>query len=314
MTTLSKLSLQGIRTLERVCLSPRCQIWATGAQLKGKKMRLGGPIFRKYTDPAFWADTIKRMGYGAAYCPLSIDADEANVKAYASAAQEADIVIAEVGAWSNPLSQDEGICNAARDNCKQCLDLADRINARCCVNIAGSRGEQWDGPAAANLTEETFQMIVEVVRDIIDSVRPRRSFYTLETMPWIYPDSPDSYLRLIQAIDRKAFAVHLDPVNLICSPQRYFNNTALLQECFAKLGPQIKSCHAKDILLKGNLTVHLEEVRPGLGQLDYRTYLRELTRLEKNVPLMIEHLSDEDEYRLAAEYILSVARSEELAI
>jgi sugar phosphate isomerase/epimerase len=130
----------------------------------------------------------------------------------------------------------------------------------------------------------------------------------------MYPDSPDSYLRLIQAIDRKAFAVHLDPVNLICSPQRYFNNTALLQECFAKLGPQIKSCHAKDILLKGNLTVHLEEVRPGLGQLDYRTYLRELTRLETNAPLMIEHLSDEDEYRLAAEYIRSVARSEELAI
>jgi sugar phosphate isomerase/epimerase len=277
-------------------------------------MRLGGQIFGLYTDPKSWVATINCMGYRAAYCPVSVDADEATVKAYATAAEEADIMIAEIGAWSNPLSPDEGIRSAALEYCKKHLDLADRINARCCVNIAGSRGEQWDGPAGANLTEETFQMVVETVREIIDSVSPRRSFYTLEPMPWMYPDSPDSYLRLIKAIDRKVFAVHLDPVNLICSPQRYFNNSAFLQECFTKLGPYIKSCHAKDILLRSKLTVHLDEVRPGLGSLDYRTYLRELARLENDVPLMLEHLADEGVYRLAAEYIRSVALSEKLVL
>ena len=49
------------------------------------------------------------------------------------------------------------------------------------------------------------------VREIIDAVRPTRAFYTLEPMPWAYPDSVDSYLRLIAAIDRRAFGVHLDP-------------------------------------------------------------------------------------------------------
>ena len=28
--------------------------------------------------------------------------------------------------------------------------------------------------------------------------------YALEAMPWMYPDSVDSYLSLIEAIDRKA--------------------------------------------------------------------------------------------------------------
>ncbi len=163
-------------------------------------MRLGGPVFGGYDDPQTWVDCVKAWGYRAAYCPVSIDADESTVRAYAAAAGAADIVIAEVGAWSNPLSRDDDVRQAAVERCKQALDLADRINATCCVNVAGSRGEKWDGPAAADLTDETFEMIVEIVRDIIDAVRPRRSFYTLEPMPWMYPDSPDSYLRLIRAL------------------------------------------------------------------------------------------------------------------
>ncbi|HEX3053754.1 MAG TPA: TIM barrel protein [Aggregatilineaceae bacterium] len=276
-------------------------------------MRLGGPVFGEQSDPEVWVAAVRAAGYRAAYCPVSPGADETVVNAYARRAEEAGIVIAEVGVWSNPLSPDEGIRQAALEQNKQSLDLADRINARCCVNIAGSRGAPWDAPDAANLTEVTFELIVETVREIIDVVNPRRSFYTLEPMPWMYPDSPDSYLRLMQAIDRPAFAAHLDPVNMICSPQLYYNNAAFLKECFAKLGPYIKSCHGKDILLRSTLTVHLDEVRPGLGQLDYSTFLHELAGLD-DVPLMLEHLPGEDEYKLAAAYILSVAAQEKLPL
>lgn len=278
-------------------------------------MRLGGPVFGQFDDPKLWIDAVRAAGYRAAYCPVSVDAGDSTVRAYASAAQEADIVIAEVGAWhNNPLSQDTEARTTAIEHCKRCLDLADRIDARCCVNVAGSRGEPWDGPDKANLTEETFQMIVEVVREIIDAVQPHRTFYTLEPMPYMYPDSIDSYLRLIKAVDRRAFAVHLDPVNIVTSPQLYYGNAAFLRECFARLGPYIKSCHAKDIVLQNALTVHLDEVRPGLGYLDYRTFLREMAALDADVPLMVEHLPGESEYRQAANYIRFIARSENLEI
>ncbi len=277
-------------------------------------MRLGGQVFSKYTDPKSWVDIIKRMGCRAALCPVSVDTDEATIKAYASIAKKNDIVIAEVGAWNNPLSKDEETRNKAVEHCKKSLELAERIDAVCCVNISGSRGEQWDGPAESNFSEETFQMVVDVVRDIIDNVNPKRTFYTLEPMPWMYPDSTDSYVRLIKAIDRKAFAVHLDPVNIICSPQIYFNNKTFLKDFFSKLGPYIKSCHAKDIILRSTLTVHLDEVRPGLGKLDYRTYLKEIAALGNDMPLIIEHLSNENDYKLAAEYIRSVAKNEKLTI
>jgi sugar phosphate isomerase/epimerase len=127
-------------------------------------------------------------------------------------------------------------------------------------------------------------------------------------MPWALPDSPDSYLELIKAIDRKQLAVHLDPVNMINSPRRYYNNGAFIKECFDKLGPFIKNCHAKDILLGTNLTVHLEEVLPGTGGLDYKVFLTELSKL-KNVPMMLEHLETREDYTLAAANVRKVAKS-----
>ncbi|MEM7133014.1 MAG: TIM barrel protein [Chloroflexota bacterium] len=273
-------------------------------------MRLGGPIFEKYETPDQWIDAVGALGYRAAFCPVALDASDDLIRAYSSAAREADIVIAEVGAWSNPLSPDREIRNAALAKCKKALVLADAIGARCCVNIAGSRGETWIGPCANDLTEETFELIVETVREIIDDVRPIQSFYALETMPWLYPDSTDAYLALFQAIDRPSFAVHFDPVNLISSPQRYFKNADIIREFVAKLGPHIKSCHAKDILLHDRLTVHLDEVRPGLGQLDYQTYLRELAKLPGDIPIMLEHLPDAVEYAAGAEHIRNIGMEE----
>lgn len=271
-------------------------------------MRLGGPLFGDFPDPDRWVATLRDNGYTAAYCPVKDDASQDEIRAYAEAAEKADIVIAEVGAWSNPMSPDEPTRRAALDKCRTALALADRIGARCCVNIAGSCGRQWDGPHPDNLTQATFDRIVETTRGIIDAVKPTRTFYTLETMPWMYPDSAESYLHLIKAIDRKQFAVHLDPVNLVCSPQSYYGNAALLRECFTTLGPYIKSCHAKDISLSGKLTVHLDEVRPGMGGLDYRTFLREMDNIDPDTPLMLEHMATEEDYRTAAAHIRSVAQ------
>lgn len=69
-------------------------------------MRLGGPIFSKTDSPASWAGVVAAAGYKAAYCPVGTEADSETFAAHEAAARKADIAIAEVGAWSNPLSPD----------------------------------------------------------------------------------------------------------------------------------------------------------------------------------------------------------------
>jgi len=295
-----KGSLVGAATLAAAGIATSGQSGAVG------RLRLGGPVFEKYKDPQGWVEAVRKLGYSAAYCPVGADASDDQVRAYEDAARKADIIIAEVGAWSNPMSPDEKQRKEALEKCRRQLALADRIGARCCVNIAGSLSDVWDGPAAANFTQEAFDLIVATTRSILDDVRPTRTYFTLEMMPWSYPDSAESYLRLFHAIDRKQFAVHLDPVNIVCSPQRYYSNGQLIRDCFAKLGPHIRSCHAKDILLQEKLTTHLDEVRPGTGGLDYAVFLKELSRFP-DVPLMLEHLPNAGEYGKAAAHIRSVA-------
>ncbi|MCL6615472.1 MAG: sugar phosphate isomerase/epimerase, partial [Firmicutes bacterium] len=249
-------------------------------------MRLGTALFKTYEDPEVWTADLRSGGYTAAVWPLGDEADEETVRAFAAAAARAGIVIAEVGAWSNPISPDERMRKEAIEFCRRRLALADRIGAACCVNIAGSRGEKWDGPHPANLTAETFDLIVETVRAIIDAVRPTHTYYTLEPMPWVYPHTVESYLALIAAVDRPRFAVHLDPVNLIWSPERFYTNGAVIADCFARLGPYIKSCHAKDVRLADEFTVHLSEAAPGEGGLDYPTLLRALSGIDADLPVM----------------------------
>lgn len=282
--------------------------------LKGRKtdpennpVRLGGPVPGNYNDPAEWIKAVKALRYTAAYCPLESGAPPDLIIAFRDEAKKNNIIIAEVGAWCNTLDLNDIKRKEALKKNIEALRLADEIGARCCVNISGARGEKWDGPYPGNYARDVFDLIVENVRNIIDQAKPATSFYTLEPMPYMLPDSPDSYLQLIRAVDRKQFGVHLDPVNMISDPKRYFNNGTFLKECFSKLGRYIKSIHAKDIIIMPELTLHLEERRPGTGTLDYPVFLQE-TSVLMDVPFMLEHLPTQEEYLLAANFVRKTAR------
>ena len=252
------------------------------------------------------AAKARMFGYTAIGVHTEFAQNDDGVKHYRDVAKKFELQLAEVGAWSNPVSALPDKRHEGLELCKKNLALADALGARCCVNISGSRGLRWDGPHPQNLTQETFDLVVQSVREIIDAVKPTRTFYTLETMPWMYPDSVDSYVALVKAIDRKAFAVHFDPVNLIASPQLVYNSSALIRDFVAKLGPQIRSVHVKDIRIGETLTVHLDECRPGLGVLDHPTLFKELSKLDPEIPVLMEHLPEE-EYPLAAKYLRSAA-------
>lgn len=269
-------------------------------------MRLGAPLFASFTTAEEWVKAHHMRGYSAAFCP---DLQDSQVEEFRSAAEKGDLVIAEVGAWCNPLST---VDEERRKNIayiQERLALADRIGANCCVNIAGSLGAKWDGPDPRDLTEDTFALIVDSVREIIDAVKPTRTAYSLEPMPWMYPDSTESYERLIKVIDRPGFGVHFDPVNLINCPERSFQNGAYIRAFVERLGGHIRSVHAKDSRMGTHLTLHLEECRPGLGNLDYATLLTTLEAVNPQLPLLVEHLPDAGEYDQAVVYIREQAQA-----
>jgi sugar phosphate isomerase/epimerase len=273
-----------------------------------RPIRIGGPIFDPPADPEAIAQAHLRLGYRAAYAP-NIPLDQPDrIRAVRDAFARHDILIAEVGRWVNLLDADPARRRANLQQVTDGLALADELGALCCVDIAGSFNPTvWYGPHPDNLTPRFFDAAVENARKIIDAVQPKRARFCYEMMGWALPDSPESYRRLIRAIDRKAFGVHLDPCNLINSPALFYNNTQLLDRVFDQLGRWIVSCHAKDLTFDVEMNVHFREVRPGTGVLDYSTYLRRLARLPHSAPLMLEHLPNAAEYATARRHLFDLA-------
>ena len=274
-------------------------------------MRLGGPIFVKSTDPAILAKAHRDLGYRAAYAPSDLAVkDTDRIAAFVTEFAAQDVTIAEVGAWKNMLDPDSEKRSQNLAYVTDRLALAEARGARNCVDIAGSyHPTVWYGQNPKNLSEEFFNATVENCRKVIDAVKPVHARFTIEMMPWALPSTPDEYLRLIKAVDRKAFGVHLDVCNTMSSPARLYNNAAVIHECFTKLGPWIVSCHAKDLQWGPGVQVNIQEVIPGTGLIDYKTLLRDLSQLPVDAPLMLEHLKDEGEYTRGREYIQGVARS-----
>ena len=279
---------------------------AASAQLK--PVRFGGPIFLKSDDPVEIAREHRRLGYSAGYCPKADVKDGDHVKAIEKAFAAENVVIAEVGAWVNMLAPDTEKRNKNMRYVGERLALAEAVASRCCVDIAGSYNpDLWYGPDPKNLSKEFFDATVENCRHLIDDVKPTRTKFSIEMMGWNLPDGPDSYLKLIKAVDRKAFGVHMDVCNGVNCPARFYENSAFIRECFDKLGRWIVSCHAKDLAWIPELNVHFQEVIPGRGKIDYATYLRSVASLPVDAPLMLEHLKTAEEYTEGARYIRKVA-------
>lgn len=311
--------------MKTACLSRRSFLHATlaagaaaalNARAAGgaKPLRLGAPSFARTDDPVELARWHRSQGYRAAYCPKLDLKDAERIKAVEKAFADADVVIAEVGRWCNLTDPDPEKRKKNLATVTEGLALADAMGARCCVDIAGSfNPDVWYGPHPDNFTPKFFDAAVENARAILDAVKPRRAKLCYEMMGWTMPDTAERYRAMIQAVDRPGFAVHLDPCNLVNSPDTFYRNADVLNACFDTLGPWIVSCHAKDLAWEVEMNVHFREVRPGMGKLDYATYLKRLAALPDPPPLMIEHLKGEEEYAAAARFIADTGRSLGLA-
>jgi sugar phosphate isomerase/epimerase len=270
----------------------------------GARIRLGAPVSVPGDDSDALARGHRAKGYRAGYCPAIRLDDRERLRATVEAFARHDVAIAEVGRWVNLLDPDPEARKKNLATVTEGLALAEAVGARCCVDIAGSFSPtSWFGPHPENLSERFFEAAVDNARLVLDAVKPTRTTFCYEMMAWSLPDSPDACLQMMKAVDRKRFAVHLDPCNLVNSPGRYYRSSDLVRECYAKLGPHVASVHVKDLSWEVEMAVHFREVRVGLGSIDHGAWLAEHARVCPDVPLMLEHLPAEAEYDAARDHV-----------
>ena len=277
--------------------------------------RLGASItdYLGPVDPDEYLRECADQGYRSAPCPV-IDPEDTEAAQYVRRQfARADVVISEVAAWVNPMDPDPRLRSQARDEITRSLALADELGAACCTTVSGSLAssdtpDSHVGHHPDNFTSDAVDAVIEWIRDVLGAVKPTRSFLTLEMCPWAIVDRPEVYRHILDRVDDPGLAVHIDPANSMVSPRALFNSGAVIEDLFDQLGQWTKACHAKDVTFVGSPSiVAMEEVPPGAGYLDYNAFLRCMTRLDSDIPLIMEHLPDRETYAQSAGRIRKVA-------
>jgi sugar phosphate isomerase/epimerase len=287
-------------------------------------MRFGAPLFEEdlravgvsdfsdifAIDPYALAFAHRQKGYGAAYAPLVKLSDTTRIADIRRAFTKENVIIAEYAFWNNLLDTDQATRAAHMGTMQETLAIADAIGACCSVNILGGyvHGPGDTAFVARNFAEDAFADAVDIARFMIDTVKPKTARFTYEIFPFNVVDSVDSIERLIRAVDRKEFGVHLDNTNLINSPRTYFASAEISLECVRRFGDRIAAVHIKDIALQQPAgTVILNEVIPGDGGFDLRAFISAIASLPQEVPCLMEHLKSAADYERGAAYIRKCA-------
>ena len=232
------------------------------------------------------------------------EAERAEIKA---ACKRLDVVIYEVGGYTNLVTPEERDREKNLAGLAHCLEMAESVGCPMVGTVAGCRDPKYlINVHPENWSPATWNLLVKSIRQVLRDTAGMKAVIGMEAQITTIIDSPRAHLRLMEELGNERVRVNLDPTNMIAL-HNYYNTTELLHECFDLLGENIMGCHAKDpYIIPDRQTVLVQEVCPGKGVLDYRTYLTLMSRLKWPRALEPEHITDE-EYPEAKAYIERMA-------
>jgi sugar phosphate isomerase/epimerase len=165
-----------------------------------------------------------------------------------------------------------------------------------------------------NKTEEGFEDCRKVIADLAQTAYDHGAVFLLETYVNNVVGSVEETVRMFAQVDHPGLGLLMDPTNYF-ETHNIDRMDQILNQVFDTLTSHIKIAHAKDVKRSGDdksekhadigdedaLESHtfrgvgeIELPAPGLGALNYDLYLRRLSEKHPNIPVIIEHLSEDD--------------------
>ena len=83
----------------------------------------------------------------------------------------------------------------------------------------------------------------------------------------------------------------------------------VINEAFDKLGPDIVSCHIKDLHMQPKTTLAIDEVPIGTGEMDLKLYMERIQMLDPETPVLIEHMDRLEDYERAGAVVYELLKN-----
>ena len=262
---------------------------------------------------------IKALGFTSVQLDLSFKGMDLSTEALTKekchlirdSFRDANLPIVAVSGYTNLVHPNLVKREQNINDLKTLLKFARDLGTPYVVSETGTFNEESDWVYdAKNGTDEAYQTICGVITDLAKFAYDHGAVFLIENYVNNIIGTVDQVLRLFGDVRYSSLGLLMDPTN-------YFSDNNIddvdgeLNRIFSALGEKIKIAHAKDCkraedLSEKHAAIDADESHtfrgagsvelpaPGLGILNYNLYLKRLSALHPNIPLIIEHLDEPD--------------------
>lgn len=224
--------------------------------------------------------------------------------------RDANLPIVAISAYTNLTHPDPDKRQKNIEYVKEILSFAREFGCPYVVSETGTYNLESDWLYdPKNSTGEAYQEFKTIALDLAKFAYDHDAVFLVENYVNNIVGSVDQTARLLQEINHPGIGLVLDPTNYF-DDSNIDNVDPTIEKIFHVLEDKIKVAHAKDCRravdtgekFGGGSAEHnsfrgagaVELPAAGLGVLNYELYLEKLSKKYPNIPIIIEHLDEED--------------------
>ncbi len=263
------------------------------------------------------ARRVREAGFRGAqlFIHRPLEANRDDVERVKRAFDAADLEVAQVNGWYEPLcSYDDAVRAEGVRGMQALVRIGRMVDAPSVYVRPGGHnpnGHWYAHPE--NHSPRTFDNIVDSLRRVCAVAQAEGVLVAVEGHVLSALDTPQRVRDLLDAVGSPALKFNYDPVNFVGTVRAVHDTSRVLNELYALLGRDIVVAHAKDCRLADQLVVHIEEVVPGTGTMDYGLFMRRFHEVCPEGYFIIEHLPNAHVPQ-ARDFVRAVARAHEIPL
>ncbi len=216
---------------------------------------------------------------------------------------KANIKIAMLGAYFNPVHSDINVVNQGISNFKSNLDIMKKVNADFVGSETGSFNDSPWIYVPKNRTEEGYQQSKGVFKNLLEYARKIDSNMIVEPAFGHVMYDVDTLKRMVDELaDIKHLFVTIDLYNLL-DPSNFDSRDEIFEHAIKTFKSRIKVFHLKDAKIIDNKLVQLA---PGEGDFHYDFMLKLIKEYSPEAYLIFEGVK-EDKIENSYNYLLNIA-------
>lgn len=147
------------------------------------------------------------------------------------------------------------------------------------------------GPHPENHSARSIDTLIGNLRELCPEAQDRGLLLSLEPHLLTTIGDPETIGDIVEGVGHPALRVNFDPVNLLGTLADVYDTPTALGRIRARIGRYLgPSAHVKDIRPAAAFVLHLDEVPPGDGCMDWDAYFGVCATLGDGAALIVEHL------------------------